>query len=133
MKLLNIMAATKYSNAVTLGPRMRDEQSEQKLRTAAREVFPALSSLISGFRAPTLPRHSLQMPPLGDPQTQAALAATGETAPSALAPWNDPILLQAVETTMLSHNLHPNRDQAEKVRPPVPFPFRSRPVHCLPL
>lgn len=111
---------------------MRDEQSEQKLRTAAREVFPALASLISGFRAPTLPRHSLQMPPLGDPQTQAALAAAsaGETAPSALAPWNDPVLLQAVETTMLSHNLHPNRDQAEKVRPPLP---PSRPAHRLPL
>ena len=95
---------------------MHDEHCDQKLRTAAREVFPALSALVSGFRAPVLPRHSVVQMALGDVQAQAALAAAaGEAAASSLAPWHDPLLLQAVETAMLSHNLHPNRDQAEKV------------------
>ena len=99
---------------------MRDEHCDQKLRTAAREVFPAMSALVSGFRAPAQQRHSVQMA-LGDVQAQAqaalaAATAAGEAAASPLAPWHDPFLLQAVETAMLSHNLHPNREQAEKVR-----------------
>ena len=85
----------------TLSPRIRNEHCELRMRHILREVFPTVNL-------------NAQQTMIG----AKTLAPLAEGVPFALSASssNDPMLVRAIENNMLANNLHPTKEQIDKVR-----------------